>query len=109
MQKSLLHDALIKASSFIPLAAASSSASALYSGPPVFVCPNSLHALSATCDGWTGPDHESYICLTVHWLDHGFIMQHMLLDIFLCTDRHNGENLSDWINQILAENDISVC
>ena len=58
---------------------------------------------------WTGPDHEAYVCLTAHWLDESWVYRHALLDIYLCTDRHLGENLRDWILQILKDNDISVC
>ena len=36
---------------------------------------------------WTGPDHESYICLTAHWFAPDWQLQHALLDILLCTDR----------------------
>jgi hypothetical protein len=57
---------------------------------------------------WSGPDHESYICLTAHWLDENWNYRHALLDIYLCSDRHTGENLRDWIIQILKDNDISV-
>ena len=57
---------------------------------------------------WTGPDHESYICLTVHWFAPDWQLQHALLDIFLCTDRHTGENLVEWIKQVLRANDICV-
>ena len=40
---------------------------------------------------------------TPHWQLH-----HALLDILLCTDRHTGENLVEWIKQVLHANDLCV-
>ena len=74
----------------------------------ILSCPNPHHPVSFTTDMWTGPDHESYICLTAHWLAPDWQLQHALLDIFLCTDRHTGENLVEWIQQVLHANDICV-
>lgn len=71
-------------------------------------CLNPLHPMSLTTDLYTGRDHETYICLTAHFFDAEWNMKRFLLDIFLCTDRHTGENISDWIKQVLSENNISV-
>lgn len=76
--------------------------------PSVIVCPNPCHAISCTTDCWSGPDHESYICVTAHWLDKTFTTQKLLLDIALCTDRHTSENLSSWIKELFGSNHISV-
>ena len=84
----------------------SSSSSPLSSS--VFACPNPLHPLHFTIDGWTGPDHESYICITVHCLDDLFMMHSAVLDIFLATDRHTGESIAEWMVQQLRGNDISA-
>ena len=109
VQKTMLHDS----SSFtltasdavdVPVSVSSSAASAISSLP----CPNPSHPISCTTDLWGGPDHESYICLTASWLDANWDLQHALLDIYLCTDRHTGENLAEWLKQIWQENDISV-
>ena len=54
---------------------------------------NPLHPFSLTTDLWSGPDHESYICLTTHFFDLEWNFCRLLLDIFLCTSRHNGENI----------------
>ena len=75
----------------------------------VIPCPNPLQCVSFTTNGWTGADHESYICVTAHWLDLSWQMRHALLDIWLCTDRHTGDNLDEWLQQVLQKNDISVC
>ena len=37
------------------------------------------------------------------------MFKRVLLDIYVCTDRHTGENLCDWIKQVLNDNQISVC
>ena len=71
-------------------------------------CPNPYHPVSFTTDMWTGSDHESYICLTAHWFTPDWQLQHALLDIVLCTDRHTGENLIEWIKQVLHANDLCV-
>ena len=52
---------------------------------------------------------DPFVCLTAHWLDENWAYRHALLDIYLCTDRHTGENLRGWIIQIMKDNDISVC
>ena len=75
----------------------------------ILPCPNPYHPISFTTDMWTGPDHESYICLTAHWFDSHWQLQHALLDILLCTDRHTGENLVEWIKQVSRANDLFVC
>ena len=74
----------------------------------ILPCPNPYHPVSFTTDMWTGPDHESYICLTAHWFAPDWQLHHALLDILLCTDRHTGENLVEWIKQVLRANDICV-
>ena len=72
------------------------------------LCPNPLHPIAFTTDLWSGPDHESYICLTAHWLDSEWNLKRSLLDIYLCTDRHTGENLCDWMKDIWKGNQLCV-
>lgn len=69
---------------------------------------NPLHPIALTTDLWSGPDKESYICLTGHFFDDNWNFQRVLLDVFLCTDRHFGENISAWIKQVCSENKIEV-
>jgi len=69
---------------------------------------NPDHPIALTTDLWTGADHESYICLTGHYFTKNWELQRILLDIYLCTDRHTGENLADWIKQVLSGNEINV-
>ena len=75
----------------------------------IIPCPNPHHPLSFTGDGWTGADHESYICVTAHWLDLDWEMRYVLLDVILCTDTHTGENLKEWMLQELIDYHIFVC
>lgn len=80
----------------------SSSAAPSISAPSnnesfIIQCPNPHHSVALTTDGWTGPDHESYICVTAHWLDFDWKMRTILLDVLLCSDRHTGDNLEEWL------------
>jgi hypothetical protein len=100
LQKQALHDPFPST-----ITSVSSSNQSVHS---ILQCPNPFHPVSFTTDMWTGPDHESYICLTAHWLTPDWQLHHALLDIVLCTDRHTGENLVEWIQQVLRANDISV-
>ena len=72
------------------------------------VCLNPQNPISFTTDMWSGPDHEFYICLTVHWIDSQWNLHHALLDIYLCTDKHTGENLCGWMKDIWKGNDVCV-
>jgi hypothetical protein len=71
-------------------------------------CPNPLHPVCLTTDGWSGRDHESYICLTTHWLSANWMMQDILLDVFLATDNHSGENIREWVLDNMKSNQLSV-
>ena len=88
LQKKLIHDEIpfpSKENQDNVLSAGSAASSS------VSFCPNPHHPMSFTTDMWSGPDHESYICLTAHWLGQFYDIHHLLLDIFVCTDRHTGE------------------
>jgi len=106
IQKKFLHDSFSDGadrglpSSSCPSSSSSSSALA---------CPNPYHPYSLTTDLWSGPDHETYICLTAHWLDKDWDFRRALLDIYLCTDRHLGDNICDWVKQVLNDNELVVC
>ena len=104
LQKQALHDPFPSLNHSI----ASVSSSSNQSASSILPCPNPYQPVSFTTDMWTGPDHESYICLTAHCFAPEWQLQHALLDIELCTDRHTGENLVDWIQQVLRANYISV-
>ena len=111
VQKHLLHDEFpVPAISHLVSAAAlgvpSAQPSSVVSSS---VCPNPQHPISFTTDLWSAPDHESYVCITAHWIDQKWDINHLLLDILLCTDRHTGENIVEWMKEIWKQNDISVC
>ena len=69
---------------------------------------NPFHPLALTTDLWWGKDKETYICVTGHFFDKDWKLNKILLDIYLCSDRHTGENISAWIKQVLQDNDIHV-
>jgi hypothetical protein len=85
------------------------SVSSSSSSSSVLSIPNPHHPLSSTTDAWTGDDHESYVCITVHWLDDRWTMRSALLDITLATERHTGEQISEWMVEAYHNNYISVC
>jgi hypothetical protein len=60
LQKQALHDQFPSLRHFV---ASTSSCNQSYLLP----CPNPHHPVSFTTDMWTGPHHESYICMTIHW------------------------------------------
>ena len=100
LQKQALHDHFPSLTNRLASGSSSNQSS-------ILSCPNPHHPVSFTTDMWTGPDHESYICLTAHWLTPDWQLHHALLDILLCTDRHTGENLVEWIKQVLRANDFA--
>ena len=102
VQKRMLHDAW---PNLAPGASVSSSSSSTI---PLTI-PNPYHHLASSIDGWTGVDHESYICITVHWLDGRWRMCSALLDIMLASERHTGEQVNEWMLQTYGNNHISVC
>ena len=108
IQRQLLHDSVSltdsASGSLFPMSASSAAV-----GVSSLTCSNPAHPISFTTDMWSGPDHESYICLTCHWFDKNWILNHALLDIYVCTDRHTGDNIAEWLKQIWADNEISVC
>lgn len=89
IQRAMLHDPFVLDLTADPVA--SSSASSL-------VWRNPSHPIAFTTDLWSGPDHESYICLSASWFNAQWIIQHCLLDIYLCSEHHTGENISNWLN-----------
>jgi len=100
LQKTLLHGLTLPG---IPPSTSSSSSSCSPSK-----CSWPHYPFSCTTDGWSGRDHESYYCITVHYFSETWCLCKQLLDIKLCEDRHTGDNLRQWIGQTLDENDLDV-
>ena len=90
-QKSMLHDDVVCKTDWDDVEADFSS----HGASSKIICLNPLHPMSLTTDLWTGPDHESYICLTCHLFDINWVFKSWLLDIYLCTNQHTGENLCE--------------
>ena len=99
----LYDDVSLSNASWDSLPSVVDSASGITMSPP-----NPYHPIACTTDTWSGPDRAGYICLTAHWLDDDFFMKQALLDIRLCTDHHTGENLRDWIWDLLRRTGINV-
>lgn len=71
-------------------------------------CLNPYHPVSITTDGYSAKYHESYICITAHFLNDKWVLEDCLLDIMLCSDNHSGENIAAWLDANLEKNKICV-
>ncbi|GES91264.1 zinc finger BED domain-containing protein RICESLEEPER 2-like [Rhizophagus clarus] len=60
--------------------------------------------VSLTSDMWTSMlNNNSFLGLTIHFIDQEWNMQHFLLDIISFNDRHNTINITNTIMSVLAE------
>jgi len=62
--------------------------------------------LSLTTDLWSSDNKEVYLCLTVHWIDDQFILQHGILEFKLVYGSHTKEMLANEIGQVLNDWDV---
>jgi hypothetical protein len=63
-----------------------------------------LGKVSLTSDMWTSTlNNNSFLGLTIHFIDKEWNMQHFLLDIISFNKRHNTINITDTIISALAE------
>ena len=58
---------------------------------------------SITTDAWTSVAHEQYLAVTVHFIDAGFVLHGMLLDLIPMSERHTWQNMTRAIASRLAE------
>ena len=61
-----------------------------------------------TTDGWTSRANESYLSLTVHYIDKEWILQNHLLGTRHCPHPHTGENLAIELADMLKAWNLSV-
>lgn len=62
---------------------------------------NDLQMACMTTDCWTSRNTESYIAITIHFLDSNFILKSILLSCHSFDESHTSENLSEQINTTL--------
>ena len=63
---------------------------------------------AVTTDGWTSRANESYLSLTVHYIDKEWILQNHLLETRHCPQSHTGENLATELEDMLKAWNLSV-
>ncbi|KAL4113573.1 hypothetical protein QTP88_017180 [Uroleucon formosanum] len=56
-----------------------------------------------TTDCWTSRNNESFMAITIHFIDSNFSLRSVLLGCFEFNDHHTGVNLSEKIKQTLDE------
>lgn len=59
--------------------------------------------ISITTDTWTSLATESYLTITVHYIDDKWSLISRILGTMLLEDRHTGQNLSQWILEMLTK------
>lgn len=64
---------------------------------------HSVKAVSVTVDGWTSLKNESFLAMTVHFINEDFELKSYLLDCFKYSDRHTSENLAAEMKRVLTE------
>lgn len=62
---------------------------------------NDLDTACMTTDCWTSRNTESYIAITVHFLDSNFVLKSILLSCHSFNETHTSEHLSEQINTTL--------
>lgn len=63
----------------------------------------SATAISVTTDGWTSLSNDSYLALTVHFIDNNCKLKSFLLDCFQYNEKHTGQHLANEIKRVLQE------
>jgi hypothetical protein len=58
--------------------------------------------MSFTSDVWTSNTNLGYLCLTAHYIDHGFNLQKKIIGFQKIPYPHKGQAISDIIKQILV-------
>ena len=64
---------------------------------------NVTSKISLTCDIWSSIKMESFIAITVHYIDSKWKLCHFVLDIFSFAGSHTGLSISEKILQLLSE------
>ena len=57
--------------------------------------------VAATANMWTSIATDSYLAVTVHYLDDEWAMKSFILVTLLLTESHTGANLAEWVKDLL--------
>ena len=66
---------------------------------------NSTFKFSLTCDIWSSVKMESFMALTIHYIDSKWKLCHFVLDIFNFTGSHTGTAIFEEISKLIIELD----
>jgi hypothetical protein len=58
---------------------------------------------SATMDMWTSCQNNSYMCVTIHWVDEEWHMQKRIIGFFHVQGHHTGQKLSQTFSEVMAK------
>jgi hypothetical protein len=64
---------------------------------------NSTFKFSLTCDIWSSIKMESFMAITVHYIDTKWKLCHFVLDIFSFTGSHTGITISEEISKLIFD------
>ncbi|XP_076283019.1 zinc finger BED domain-containing protein 4-like [Lasioglossum baleicum] len=56
-----------------------------------------------TTDGWTSKSNESYLSVTVHYMNNNFVIQNFTLKIHNVTESHTGEHINSFLRNTVRE------
>ena len=62
-----------------------------------------MYSLSITADIWTSIATESYLSVTLHYIDNNWEMKSFSLGTFPLTESHTGESIKCWIKDLLSD------
>ena len=57
---------------------------------------------------WTDPSNRAFICFTISWIGEDWKMCSTLLNIRNCTDQHFGDNIAEWLEDVLSKMGVDV-
>lgn len=57
--------------------------------------------VSLTTDGWTARNTESYVTVTVHWLDSSWELKSAVLETVTLSESHTAQNLTVYLNKVI--------
>jgi len=63
--------------------------------------------VAVTSDIWTSATNESYISVTVHYIDNSWVLCNRVLAVMPIADRHTGDNIVKWLLDVIAQYDLS--
>jgi hypothetical protein len=62
--------------------------------------------ISLTIDLWTSSNNKAFVSITAHFINNEWMLQEILIDFGVLSDRHDGENIADGVYTVLKEYDL---